>query len=60
MNRLLNFFAVSEPSGARLSPEQTAARYRRLRWLVFLSATLGYGLCEGWRVRVNVINKPRV
>ncbi|MDE6196886.1 MAG: MFS transporter [Muribaculaceae bacterium] len=60
MNRLLNFFAVSEPSGARLSPEQTAARYRRLRWQVFLSATLGYGLFYVCRLSLNVIKKPLV
>ena len=60
MKSLLKYFAVSEPVEADLTPEQTAARYRRLRWQIFLSATLGYGLFYVCRLSLNVIKKPLV
>ncbi len=51
---------MSRPSGEVLSPEATRKRYSRLRWQVFLSATLGYGLFFVCRLSLNVIKKPIV
>jgi len=51
---------MSRPSGEVLSPEATRKRYSRLRWQVFLSATLGYGLFYVCRLSLNVIKKPIV
>lgn len=57
---LLKFFAASEPSEPLTDPRQIKDRYNRLRWSVFLSATLGYGLYYVCRLSLNVIKKPIV
>lgn len=41
---ILNYFAMSPAAEPLTDPQQVDRRYRRLRWSVFLSATLGYGL----------------
>lgn len=60
MNKILKYFSVSAPAEANLTAEETARRYRRLRWQVFISATLGYGLFYVCRLSLNVIKKPLV
>ena len=35
-------------------------RYSRLRWQVFLSATIGYGIYYVCRLSLNVVKKPLV
>jgi OPA family sugar phosphate sensor protein UhpC-like MFS transporter len=57
---LLNFFAMSKPVDKGLSPEEVKKQYTRLRWQVFASATLGYGLFYVCRLSLNVIKKPIV
>ena len=57
---ILKFFSIS-PASEPLSDENEIRRcYSRLRWSVFLSATLGYGLYYVCRLSLNVIKKPIV
>ena len=57
---IFRYFAMS-PDTERLTDEKEInKRYSRLRWSVFLSATLGYGLYYVCRLSLNVIKKPIV
>lgn len=42
------------------SPAQLRKRYIKLRWQVFISATLGYGLYYVCRLSLNIIKKPLI
>lgn len=57
---IFNWFAVSKPVDKGLSPEEVKRQYSRLRWQIFISATLGYGLFYVCRLSMNVIKKPLV
>lgn len=57
---LLKFFATSPASEPLTDQQEIDRRYSRLRWQVFLSATLGYGLYYVCRLSLNVIKKPIV
>lgn len=57
---LMNFFAISPASEQLNDAGEIRKRYSRLRWSVFLSATLGYGLYYVCRLSLNVIKKPIV
>lgn len=57
---LLNFFATSPASEPLTDAGEIRRRYSRLRWSVFLSATLGYSLYYVCRLSLNVIKKPIV
>lgn len=54
------FFATSPASEPLTDRQEIDRRYLRLRWQVFLSATLGYGLYYVCRLSLNVIKKPIV
>lgn len=55
---IFKFFAVS-PDTERISdPDEIGRRYKKLRWSVFLSSTIGYGLYYVCRLSLNVIKKP--
>ncbi|MGN1221340.1 MAG: MFS transporter [Candidatus Cryptobacteroides sp.] len=58
--KFLDFFAMSRPSEPLKDEKAIQSRYSRLRWQVFLSATLGYGLYYVCRLSLNVIKKPIV
>lgn len=58
--RFLDFFKMSNPSEQITDPKEVQKRYSRLRWQVFLSATIGYGLYYVCRLSLNVIKKPIV
>lgn len=58
--KLLQFFATSPESEPLTDPKLIANRYLRLRWQIFLSATIGYGLYYVCRLSLNVIKKPIV
>lgn len=60
MNKLLKYFAMSAPSPAEPDADGIRRRYTRLRWQVFIAATLGYGLFYVCRLSLNVIKKPLV
>lgn len=51
---------MSQPAETMLDGETAKKRYTRLRWQIFLSATLGYGLFYVCRLSLNVIKKPIV
>lgn len=57
---LLKFFAATPPAQPLADEGTIRKRYARLRWQVFLSATLGYGLYYVCRLSLNVIKKPIV
>lgn len=57
---LLKFFATSPASEPLTDADSIRSRYMRLRWSVFFSATLGYGLYYVCRLSLNVIKKPIV
>ncbi len=51
---------MSKPSEPITDPNEVQKKYSRLRWQVFLSATIGYGLYYVCRLSLNVIKKPIV
>lgn len=57
---LKQFFSVSSPVEPLTNQKEIDSKYKRLRWQVFLSATLGYGLYYVCRLSLNVIKKPIV
>lgn len=48
------------PEKASIRNEEEARKFRRMRWSVFLSATIGYGLYYVCRLSFNVVKKPLV
>lgn len=56
----LKYFSISSPTRRITDAAEVEARYKRLRWQIFLSATLGYGLFYVCRLSLNVIKKPLV
>ena len=58
--KFLDFFKMSKPSEPITDPNEVRKKYSRLRWQVFLSATIGYGLYYVCRLSLNVIKKPIV
>lgn len=57
---LLNYFSVSPDKPMLTDEQEIKQKYNRLRWSVFLSATLGYGMYYVCRLSLNVIKKPIV
>lgn len=57
---IFKYFSMSQPAETMLDGEIAKKRYTRLRWQIFLSATLGYGLFYVCRLSLNVIKKPIV
>lgn len=57
---LLNYFKISLDIEPLTDPEQIKKQYNRLRWSIFISATIGYGLYYVCRLSLNVIKKPIV
>ncbi|MGQ8336113.1 MFS transporter [Sunxiuqinia sp. A32] len=58
--RLTNYYNIRAEADFLSSEENIRKRYNRLRWSVFLSATVGYGLYYVCRLSLNVIKKPIV
>ena len=57
---ILKFFAISPEAETLTDDAEVRKKYSRLRWSVFLSSTLGYGLYYVCRLSLNVIKKPIV
>ena len=57
---LKQFFSISSPVEPLTDQKEIDSKYKKLRWQVFLSATLGYGLYYVCRLSLNVIKKPIV
>jgi len=59
MKFIVDFFKA-QPAIEVSDKNEVDARYKHLRWSVFLSATLGYSLYYVCRLSLNVIKKPLV
>lgn len=57
---IFKYFAISKPAATMLGAEEAKRTYGRLRWQIFLAATIGYGLFYVCRLSLNVIKKPIV
>lgn len=57
---MLKYFKKSESQPVFLEKSEQKALYRNLKWQVFISATLGYGLYYVCRLSINVVKKPIV
>lgn len=60
IKKIKNFYATL-PAGTRIeNPEKIDNKYKRLRWSVFISATIGYSLFYVCRLSLSVVKKPIV
>ena len=57
---MIKFFKKSSPTLTSKTDEEQKSYYKKLKWQVFISATLGYGLYYVCRLSLNVIKKPLV
>lgn len=57
MGRILDFYRISSPAS---EPATDKRRFRRIRLLTFLTATIGYGVYYVCRLSMNVVRKPMV
>lgn len=58
MNRIIDFFKVSEPSAKKVAPEKAEKYYKKLRFQAFVAATIGYSLYYVCRTSLNVVKSP--
>lgn len=57
---MINYFKKSSPKPLVLADSEEKTYYKKLKWQVFISATLGYGLYYVCRLSLNVVKKPIV
>lgn len=57
---MIRYFKKSPPQPSNKTAYEAKAIYNRLKWQVFISATLGYGLYYVCRLSLNVVKKPLV
>ena len=57
---MINYFRKLAPIQPKGTKEEQQKRYKHLKWQVFLSATVGYGLYYVCRLSINVVKKPIV
>lgn len=57
---MLNYFRKVLPIEPKGTKEEQQKRYKHLKWQVFLSATIGYGLYYVCRLSLNVVKRPIV
>ncbi len=57
---MINYFKKSVPQPLLDTIEKQEKKYKSLKWQVFISATLGYGLYYVCRLSLNVVKKPIV
>lgn len=60
MNKIIQFFKKSLPEQLSGTESEQKNLYNKLKWQVFISATLGYGLYYVCRLSLNVVKKPIV
>ena len=58
--KMIKYFKKSAPVSITKSEAEQKSYYKKLKWQVFISATLGYGLYYVCRLSLNVIKKPIV
>ena len=57
---MLKYFQKSLPHSIIIDEKDQKRLYKKLKWQVFISATLGYGLYYVCRLSLNVVKKPLV
>ncbi|WP_159951357.1 MFS transporter [Polaribacter septentrionalilitoris] len=57
---MIKYFKKSAPTSITKTESEQQSYYKKLKWQVFISATLGYGLYYVCRLSLNVIKKPIV
>lgn len=57
---MITYFKKSKSVPVQVDEKSQKARYTKLKWQVFISATLGYGLYYVCRLSLNVVKKPIV
>ena len=57
---MIDYFKKSSPELIILEEKEQKSFYRKLKWQVFISATLGYGIYYVCRLSLNVVKKPIV
>ncbi len=60
IKNIVQFYTAGAARQGTKNTEQIKGTYNRLRWSVFLSATIGYSLFYVCRLSLNVIKKPIV
>ena len=57
---MINYLKKSQPIELKGDKQEQKSLYNKLKWQVFISATLGYGLYYVCRLSLNVVKKPIV
>ncbi|MDB4289542.1 MFS transporter [Flavobacteriaceae bacterium] len=57
---MIHYFKKSAPKSIIGTEQEQKSFYNKLKWQVFISATLGYGLYYVCRLSLNVVKKPIV
>lgn len=57
IKKIVQFYKVSTPSQLLSTKEEQENLYKKLKWQVFISATIGYGLYYVCRLSLNVVKK---
>jgi len=60
INKIAQFYSILAPKKDLIPQGTIESKYKRLRWSVFISATLGYSLYYVCRLSLSVIKKPLV
>ena len=58
--KMIKYFKKSTPTLITKAESEQQSYYKKLKWQVFISATLGYGLYYVCRLSLNVVKKPIV
>jgi len=58
IKKLLNFFKPDVPIARETDKSKIDRLYKKYRWSVFLSTTIGYGFYYVCRLSINVMKKP--
>ena len=57
---MIKYFKKSSPEPISLKEKEQTLFYKKLKWQVFISSTLGYGIYYVCRLSLNVVKKPIV
>ena len=60
IKNIKQFYTALAPKDTVIHPESVKKKYNRLRWSVFISATIGYSLFYVCRLSLSVVKKPIV
>ena len=60
IRKIVNFYTASSVKSIPVNDQLLSKTYKRLRWSVFISATIGYSLFYVCRLSLSVVKKPIV